>query len=88
MSITLEQVQAQADAILRSLGIARTRFQQREMDFAVGDARIKELGYLRDLIDELSAAPTHTERTRCTYASSGRGDLGRTRSGRPWDTCP
>jgi hypothetical protein len=72
--ITLEQAQSQADAILRSLGISRTKFQQREMDFSTGDARLKELSYLLDLIENLTAAPTQSQRTRCSYASHNRGD--------------
>lgn len=75
MAITLEQAQAQADAILQSLGIARTQFQQRLIDYSTGDARLKELAYLQDLIASL-ASPTVAgggARSRCTFATFSRG---------------
>lgn len=50
MPMTRKKAHAQVDAILESLGISRTEFDKRRINYSTGDARLKELAYLQDLI--------------------------------------
>ena len=80
--MTLEEAIAQRDAILANLGISRSMYQGRSIEYPVGDARLKELEYLDSLISaggssSGSTTPVSTPAsqtvTRCTYAKFNRG---------------
>jgi len=69
--MTLDQAIAQRDEILSSMGVQRSQYQGRMIEYPTGDARLKELAYLEELIDKLQA--TGGNPTRCTLATFKRG---------------
>lgn len=71
--MTLDQATAQRDAILQNLGISKSQYQGRSIEYPAGDARIKELAYLEDLIQKLTDQQNGTGSTRCTLAIHRRG---------------
>lgn len=71
--MTLADAVTQRDSILQNLGISRAQYQGRMFEFPVGDARLKELAYLEELIDKLTAQSNNTPTNRCTLAIFNRG---------------
>ena len=72
--MTLPEAQARYDAILRTLGITETEFQSRRMQYSSGDARIKELAFLKEEMDRLAQqASGNSSTSRCTLATFRRG---------------
>lgn len=67
--MTLASAQAQRDQILASMGITKTQYENRSIEFSSGDFRIKEIAYLDALILKLSSPGTSS---MCTYGSSQR----------------
>ena len=74
MALSLSDAQARYDAILKTLGITETEFQSRRMQYSSGDARLKELAFLEEKIEQLTAqaSGSTTTRSRCTLATFRR----------------
>lgn len=71
--MTLQDAITQRDAMLQNLGISKAQYQGRSFEFPTGDARIKELAYLEDLITQLTNQQAGAKSSRCTYGSFRRG---------------
>ena len=68
--MTLQQAQAQYDEILATLGVTEAQYRDRKFSFSSGDARLKELAFLEELISDLTNQSTTP--TRCTLATYRR----------------
>lgn len=80
--MTLEEAIAQRDAILENLGVSKSQYQGRSIEYPTGEARIKELAYLEDVISRGGTEAAGSggggstgsqTTTRCTYGSFKRG---------------
>jgi hypothetical protein len=75
VQVTLAEAQVQYDSVLKSLGFTETEFQSRRLQYSSGDARLKELAFLEDLITKLTAqqSGSSSSGTRSTFAKFNRG---------------
>lgn len=70
--MTLIELQAKRDEILSTLGMTAAEYQSRRLQFSSGDARLKEIAFLDEQIQDATDAGTTIPRTRCTLATFRR----------------